>query len=122
MSSVVLDRGPMAGEPRPVHGGRPGTAGCGGCVDCCHLPEISVTDEEALELQALAETVVELEAVPIFMADPAHKGWQIMRGPCAFRKSDSPVAAGGCRIYEIRPGACRIFTCKLPRVLRAASR
>ncbi|HCG01285.1 MAG TPA: hypothetical protein DEV93_12155 [Chloroflexi bacterium] len=122
MSSVELDRGPVVGEPRPVHGGHPSAAGCGGCVDCCHLPEISVTDEETLELQTLAESVVGLEAAPMFTADPVHEGWQIMRGPCVFRKSDSPIAAGGCRIYEDRPGACRIFTCKLLLELRAASR
>jgi Fe-S-cluster containining protein len=122
MSTIQTSSGPLAGESEPVHGGSPGAAGCDGCTDCCHLPEISVTDEEVSILRALAADRPELNTSPLFTIDPLHEGWQIMQGPCAFRDSASPVHSGGCRIYGDRPAGCRIFTCKLLLELRAVTR
>jgi Fe-S-cluster containining protein len=58
---------------------------------------------------SIDEPLGTLDLVP----DPGHEGWQIMRGPCVFRRQDSPLSAGGCRIYDHRPAGCRIFTCRL---------
>lgn len=114
----IQEGGPLAGEATPRHGGRPGRAGCEGCVDCCHLPEISVTDEEAARLrERYAELPAPLGALSLEV-DPANEGWQIMQGPCPFRRLDSPLAAGGCRIYDDRPSSCAIFTCSFLLELR----
>jgi Fe-S-cluster containining protein len=104
--------GPLAGTSVPLHGGRPDSAGCNGCIDCCHLPEISVTDEEADRLRTLALDVPDLRGDLVISPDSGNEGWQIMQGPCPFRQPDSPLAEGGCRIYEDRPVGCAIFTCR----------
>ena len=104
----------MAGAPTPVHGGAPsGAKGCNGCVDCCHLPQISVTAEEAERLTAIARTFQEPLGELVIEPDPSFEGWRLMRGPCVFRRLDRPLAAGGCRIYADRPVGCAIFTCEL---------
>src|SRR5687767_14311444 len=109
MTPPPFIRGPIAGEPSPLYGGAPGDAGCNGCVDCCHFPEISVTDEEAARLSALYEALEEPAGPLIITPSPERPGWQLMQGPCAFRGL-SP-ARRGCRIYEERPASCAIFTC-----------
>src|SRR5947209_13985173 len=101
----VLGRGPLAGDAIPVFGGKPDAAGCHGCTDCCHLPSISVTDEEAVRLRALHEGWAEPIEPLELASDPAHEGWSIMRGPCVFRREDPPLAAGGCRVYADRPAS-----------------
>jgi Fe-S-cluster containining protein len=107
----IRDIGPLAGSPRPVYGGRPADTGCEGCTDCCHLPEISVTEEEADTLRRRHRDFGE-ELQPLLLHDdPAHEGWRIMQGPCVFRRIDTPLAQGGCRIYDDRPAGCAIFTC-----------
>jgi Fe-S-cluster containining protein len=103
--------GPLSGQPIPLHGGVPGDAGCGGCTDCCHLPEISITDEEAARVTAVYAELDEALGALVIRADPEHEGWSIMQGPCVFRRLDMPLSAGGCRIYADRPAACDIFTC-----------
>jgi hypothetical protein len=114
-------RGPLAGEPIPLFGGRPNEGGCNGCTDCCHLPEIAVTDEEAERLSGLYAGW-EGPIAPLRLApDPAHAGWQIMQGPCVFRREDRPLTAGGCRIYGDRPASCDIFTCSFRLRLRRES-
>lgn len=114
----VTQTGPLAGEPLPVHGGRPDKDGCGGCIDCCHLPEISVTDEEADLLRSLYPTIDAPLGALDLRSDDQNPGWQIMSGPCVFRRYDRPLEAGGCRIYEHRPAGCDIFTCRLRLNLR----
>ncbi len=114
-------RGPLAGEPIPVYGGRPTRDSCNGCIDCCHLPEISVTDEEANRLREIHSTFETPLGDLVLWIDPAHQGWQIMQGPCVFRQYDKPLSAGGCRIYADRPTGCEIFTCKLRTDLRRRS-
>jgi Fe-S-cluster containining protein len=69
-----------------------------------------------------------LRAVHARLEDPAgpldirpqsrYSGWQIMYGPCSFRQENRPLAQGGCRIYEDRPGTCRVFICQFLRDLR----
>lgn len=118
MSDANLLGGPLAGEPVPIHGGTPDETGCNGCIDCCHLPEISVTDEEASTLREVSVTVAGPLGSLKLTPDPAHEGWQIMHGPCVFRQPNTPLAQGGCRIYEHRPAGCRIFTCSLLLELR----
>lgn len=113
-------RGPLAGEATPVHGGAPDGDGCNGCIDCCHLPEISVTDEEAGRLQALHAAFDQPPGELIIHDDPAHDGWKIMAGPCIFRRYDQPLATGGCTIYASRPVSCDVFTCTLRLELRRA--
>ncbi len=103
--------GPLSGNPVPMHGGAPGDAGCNGCTDCCHLPEISITDEEAERIRVRHADLQEPLAELLIVRDPANDGWNIMQGPCVFRRLNTPLAAGGCRIYEDRPAACDIFTC-----------
>jgi Fe-S-cluster containining protein len=103
--------GPLAGQSIPLHGGLPGDAGCGGCTDCCHLPEISITDEEAARVTAAYAELKEPLGELVIRTDPANEGWSIMEGPCVFRRLDTPLAAGGCRIYADRPAGCDIFTC-----------
>jgi Fe-S-cluster containining protein len=120
MSTNTAFSGPLAGDPLPLHGGSPSISGCGGCTDCCHLPEISVTDEEAARLQAIHPSFPEPLGELVIDTDPAHEGWAIMRGPCVFRRLDRPLVAGGCRIYEDRPAGCEIFTCRLLLDLRRA--
>jgi Fe-S-cluster containining protein len=92
--------------------------GCLGCTDCCHLSEISVTDEEAARLSRLAPGFHDLAGELVFAHDRDRHGWQLMQGPCPFRAIDSPASPGGCRIYDDRPGSCRIFTCSLLLDLR----
>ena len=104
-------QGPLAGEAMPTHGGTPGNQGCGGCTDCCHLPEISITDEEAVRVAARYSELAEPAGELVIARDPAHEGWQIMQGPCVFRRADSPLEQGGCRIYDDRPAGCDVFTC-----------
>jgi Fe-S-cluster containining protein len=70
-----------------------------------------VTDEEAARLRRL-HAWWEGPIAPLRLRqDPAHEGWQIMRGPCVFLQDDRPPADGGCRIYKDRPAGCDIFTC-----------
>lgn len=119
--SIQTSNGPLTGHRLPQHGGHPDLRGCNGCTDCCHLPEIAVTDEEAAELRILhAGFPHRLDALSI-VPDTAHDGWQIMRGPCVFRQVDTPLAAGGCRIHEHRPSSCAIFTCRLLLDLKRAA-
>jgi Fe-S-cluster containining protein len=103
--------GPLAGQSIPLYGGTPGDVGCGGCTDCCHLPEISITDEEAITVTRRYAGITEPVGELVIRPDPAHDGWSIMQGPCVFRRLDSPLASGGCRIYEDRPAGCDIFSC-----------
>jgi Fe-S-cluster containining protein len=103
--------GPLAGQSIPLHGGTPSRTGCHGCTDCCHLPEISITDEEAFRVTERYRTLSEPLDELVIRPDPAHAGWNIMQGPCVFRRLDTPLAEGGCRIYEDRPAGCDIFTC-----------
>lgn len=114
-------RGPLAGEPIPVHGGHPNRDRCNGCIDCCHLPEISVTDEEASRLRTIHSAFEAPLGELVLWGDPKHEEWQIMQGPCVFRRYDRPLGAGGCRIYADRPASCEIFTCKLRTDLRRHS-
>ena len=107
----IRTTGPLSGRSIPVHGGSPGAAGCNGCTDCCHLPEISITDEEAARVRSLYETLSEPRGNLVIHPDLEHAGWNSMQGPCVFRRLDSPLAQGGCRIYEDRPAGCDIFTC-----------
>jgi Fe-S-cluster containining protein len=117
MPDELFRAGPLAGEPTPRYGGRP-DGGCNGCIDCCHLPEISLTDEEAERLRARYCTLEAPLGALSLSPDPSHPGWQIMQGPCVFRRVDSPREAGGCRIYEDRPGGCVTFTCSYLLELR----
>jgi hypothetical protein len=119
VSTSGVRQGPLTGDPKPVHGGSPSADGCGGCTDCCYLPEISVTDEESSTLAALAASRTEPGSTLVFTVDPAHDGWQIMHGPCVFRESSYPLHSGGCQIYEDRPSSCRIFTCTFLLGLRS---
>jgi hypothetical protein len=105
--------GPLAGLSIPLHGGSPGDAGCGGCTDCRHLPEISITDEEAARVTRRNADLPEPLGELLMRRDPANEGWNIMQGPCVFRRLDTPLVAGGRRIYEDRPAGCDIFTCAL---------
>jgi len=108
----------MAGEATPVHGGAPGLlAGCGGCTDCCHLPEISVTGEEAIKLSELYDRLDQPAGMLVILEDPSRQGWRVMRGPCAFRSINNATTSG-CRIYQDRPGSCRVFTCRYLLELR----
>ena len=103
--------GPIAGLPTPNHGGAPDVSGCRGCTDCCHLSELSITSEEAERLRGIYPSfpgpLGELRMEP----DPNFEGWFLMKGPCVFRRLNTPLAAGGCRIYADRPASCDIFTC-----------
>lgn len=118
MEPIVTETGPLHGERIPVHGGTPGGSGCNGCIDCCHLPEISVTDEEAERLKELYPTVEAPLEELVLDSDSSNPGWQIMQGPCVFRQIDTPLQAGGCRIYEDRPVGCKVFTCSFLLDLR----
>jgi Fe-S-cluster containining protein len=110
--------GPLGGLPTPVHGGRPGMQGCGGCIDCCHLPEISVTAEEAALLSGLYHQLDQPESCLRIIEETGRRESLVMLGPCAFRRSGTPLESGGCRIHEERPGACRVFTCQFLLDLR----
>ena len=79
---------------------------------------ISVTDEEADTLNLVFSEIEEPLGDLVLSPDPDHDGWQIMRGPCIFRRYHRALAAGGCRIYEDRPASCAIFTCRLILELR----
>ena len=114
--------GPLSGRSIPVHGGTPGSAGCGGCTDCCHLPEISITDEEAIRVQRRYRELAEPLGSLVIRPDAEHEGWSVMEGPCVFRRLDTPLALGGCRIYEDRPAGCDIFTCSFLLEQRRATR
>jgi Fe-S-cluster containining protein len=114
--------GPLSGESMPIHGGSPGSTGCNGCTDCCHLPEISITDEEAARLKVRYGSLLGPLGDLVIDADPGHKGWSIMQGPCVFRRLDKSLAQGGCRIYEDRPAGCEIFTCAFLLAKRRATR
>ncbi len=114
----VTAAGPMAGLNSPLHGGSPSRDACNGCTDCCHLPEISVTDEEATRLLRLYEDFDRPHGTLVIRADPDYPGWRIMQGPCVFRSHGSPAGAGGCRIYFDRPAGCAIFTCRLRLALQ----
>ncbi len=103
--------GPLAGQSVPLHGGKPDRIACNGCTDCCHLPEISITDEEAVRVSRRYAELAEPMGTLVIRDDPLHVGWKLMNGPCVFRRLDTPLAAGGCRIYEDRPAGCDIFTC-----------
>jgi Fe-S-cluster containining protein len=118
VSFEVPTSGPLAGEQAPIHGGNPNPSGCGGCVDCCHLPEISVTDEEAATLRTLHARLDGAAGPLDIRPRSGHDGWQTMHGPCSFRQEQQPLAQGGCRIYEDRPGTCRVFVCQFLRDLR----
>lgn len=119
--SIQANTGPLAGQSFPRHGGDPDLSGCNGCTDCCHLPEIAVTDEEAAELHALHDAVPQRLNPLIIAPDTAHEGWQIMQGPCVFRQVDTSLSAGGCRIHHRRPSSCAIFTCQLLLDLKRAN-
>lgn len=118
----IRTAGPLSGQSLPVHGGSPGDTGCNGCTDCCHLPEISITNEEATRIRQRYNTLSEPLGELVIRADSAHEGWNIMQGPCVFRRLDTPLAAGGCRIYEDRPAGCEIFTCVFLLEQRRATR
>jgi Fe-S-cluster containining protein len=118
----IRTTGPLTGGSVPVHGGAPGRPGCGGCTDCCHLPEISITDEEAVRVRRRYETLSDPLGELVIQSDPGHKGWNFMQGPCVFRRPDEPLAEGGCRIYEDRPAGCDIFTCAFLLELRRSIR
>lgn len=107
----MLLAGPLGGQGIPFYGGTPGDAGCDGCTDCCHLPEISITDEEAARVTQRYAELIEPLGELIIRDDVGHEGWNVMQGPCVFRRLDAPLAAGGCRIYADRPTSCDIFTC-----------
>jgi Fe-S-cluster containining protein len=115
---ILTEPGPLNGQFHPVHGGHPDRDSCRGCIDCCHLPEISVTDEEAATLRAAHRRLDQPIGDLIIHPDPANPGWQLMAGPCIFRQYDAPLQAGGCRIYDDRPASCAIFTCALRTNLR----
>lgn len=117
-----VTRGPLAGEAIPLYGGQPNLDSCNGCTDCCHLPEISLTNEEADRLRALHGAWSGPIETLVIEPDRAHEGWQIMRGPCVFRQEDRLLAAGGCRVYADRPAGCEIFTCALRTTLRVLAR
>ncbi len=119
--SMLASNGPLAGENLPQHGGQPDLGGCNGCTDCCHLPEIAVTDEEAAELRVLHDDFARPLNSLIIQPDTAHEGWQIMQGPCVFRQVDTPLSAGGCRIHAHRPSSCAIFSCRLLLELKRAN-
>ncbi|HEX6506660.1 MAG TPA: YkgJ family cysteine cluster protein [Chloroflexota bacterium] len=121
MSAVETLRGPIAGEPTAIHGGSPGAAGCHGCTDCCHLPEISITNDEAARLEAIYNTLEEPLGELLMEDDPAFEGWKVMKGPCVFRRPEATPTRGGCRIYSERPGACAVFMCSLLLDLRRAA-
>src|SRR5579862_3024640 len=115
-------RGPLAGEELPVHGGTPGlNTGCGGCIACCHLPEIAVTEEEVENLQALYAHLGDTVEPLVIRDDPKSPGWRIMSGPCVFRSSGGGSKSRGCSIYDQRPASCRVFTCDLLLNLRRAA-
>jgi Fe-S-cluster containining protein len=111
---IDLDRlhGPLAGEPIPLHGGSPTASTCGGCIDCCHLPAISLTVEEAARLEVLAITRQRVDEPLIIDLDPDRPDWRVMRGPCVFR-GDDWSGPRGCSIYDDRPGSCHVFMCAL---------
>ena len=113
MAPFVPAAGPLAGEPSPVYGGDPGPDGCSGCIDCCHLPEISVTDEEAERIRVLFRRLDGAGEKLVLAPDESNPGWQIMQGPCVFRRPQRALQGGGCAIYDERPASCRIFTCRL---------
>src|SRR5579884_1663823 len=117
MAADVFSAGPVSGGEKPVHGGQPGRRGCGGCTDCCHFPELSVTDGEATRLLELQRTLQGIDVLRL-RADPANPGWQLMTGPCPFRRLHQPLQSGGCRIYDDRPAVCAVFTCSLLLDLR----
>jgi len=119
--SKPASNGPLAGESLPQHGGQPDLRGCNGCTDCCHLPEIAVTDEEAAELRTLHAAFPQHLKALIMVPDTAHAGWQMMQGPCVFRQVDTPLTAGGCRIHDHRPSSCAIFSCRLLLDLKRAN-
>lgn len=121
MDEALTRSGPIQGQATPVHGGQPALGACNGCIDCCHLPEISVTDEEAARLKEIYATIERPLGELVISNDPANDGWQIMAGPCVFRQYDRPLTAGGCRIYPNRPASCAIFTCRLLLDLRRSA-
>jgi len=120
--SMQTSNGPLAGESLPQHGGHPDLSGCNGCTDCCHLPEIAVTDEEAAELRIRHADFPHPLKPLIIAPDTTHERWQIMQGPCVFRQVDAPLTAGGCRIHDHRPSSCAIFSCRLLLDLKRANR
>ncbi|GAC1443323.1 MAG: hypothetical protein NVSMB52_01550 [Chloroflexota bacterium] len=121
MSTIMKLAGPLGGQSHPVNGGAPNLLGCNGCVDCCHLAEISVTDNEAELLHTLFAEAAEPAGTLRLTPDDDHPGWQIMLGPCVFRKEQRALREGGCTIYENRPASCRIFTCQFLLDLRRST-
>lgn len=121
ITSPLNRPGPLTGESIPLYGGRPDADSCHGCIDCCHLPEISITDEEAERLRGIHTDFDGPLGELVVHPDPANDGWQIMTGPCVFRQYDRPLQAGGCRIYADRPAGCDIFTCRLRTDLRRST-
>lgn len=111
MDLAELSKGPIGGFTRPLLGGEPNATDCGNCVDCCHLPEIAVTDDEAAVLARKHEEL-SIRRRLVLKPDHRHVGWLRMQGPCVFL-SEGAAGPRGCRIYEDRPGSCRIFTCAL---------
>ncbi|MGH2444187.1 MAG: YkgJ family cysteine cluster protein, partial [Chloroflexota bacterium] len=104
--------GPLTGHPVPQHGGTPDRDGCNGCIDCCHLPQISITRQEGDRLRELHAQFIEPPEELIIREDPSHPGWQVMNGPCVFRRAGKALMQGGCSIYQDRPATCAIFTCE----------
>lgn len=121
MSYELQSSGPLSGGVHALHGGSPGDAGCNGCVDCCYLPEKSITSEEAGRLHLLYAELEEPNGQLRITPDPARSGWHIMHDACVFRREDTPVSQGGCRIYEDRPGTCAVFSCALLLQMRRDS-
>ena len=111
MDLETLSRGPVGGFRQPLFGGEPTAEACGKCTDCCHLPEISVTEEEVGILASKHEELSVAQPL-VVRRDEGNAGWLVMQGPCVFL-SDGSAGQRGCRIYEERPGSCRVFTCSL---------
>ena len=82
--------GPLSGRSIPVHGGTPGNAGCGGCTDCCHLPKISITDEEAIRVERRYRELAEPLGSLVIRPDADNEGWSVMEGPCGSTPRHAP--------------------------------
>ncbi len=106
----IYSKGPIAGEGAPLHGGHPTEVDCAGCTDCCHFPDISVSNDEATRLIQLQNQLPDVQRL-VLQPDHNNAGWQLLKGPCPFRRLDVPLQLGGCRIYHDRPGTCVTFTC-----------
>lgn len=77
-----------------------------------------MTAEEAVRLSDLYDQLEQPEGRLRITEDRDRRESLVMLGPCAFRRNGTPLESGGCRIYEERPGACRVFTCQFLLDLR----